>query len=360
MPLKIIIFIFVFPIVVSAQLFTDTSRSVHYLVIPTLFRTPETGWAYGLSGSISFKISSKNDSLTRISTVQAIGIFSQREQNIQSIDATIYFPKEKYIFYFNSTHSYFPDKFWGIGQSSKDEDAEKYVFENLNISSHIKKKFTRNLFFGLLEDYQNIFKIKYREGGLMDSNMFYGKTIYQVFGLGASVSYDSRNSTFWPTKGMFLQTQLTSYNKGFINDYSFYKWTVEGRIFKKIIRNHILALQIYNYATIGNTPFRSMATLGGAGNLRGFYQGRYRDNCMYSVIGEYRAPLFWRLSAVLFGGLGNVYNNIQSVNFGSVKHSFGGGLRLAILPKEKLNLRIDYGYFDKYNNGFYFTIGECF
>ena len=31
-----------------------------------------------------------------------------------------------------------------------------------------------------------------------------------------------------------------------------------------------------------------------------------------------------------------------------------------IAEKEKLNLRVDYGYSDYYNKGFYFTIGECF
>ncbi len=349
-----------FPVVLYAQFKTDTARRVNYLVIPTLFRTPETGWAYGLSGSVSFRTSHKNDSLTRMSIVQAIGIFSQRQQNIQSIDATVYFPKETYILYFNITHSYFPDKFWGIGQYSKNTGEEKYVFENFNITTHIKKKFSKHVFLGVLEDFQNIFKVNYIEGGLMDSTSFYGKSNYNILGLGVTASYDTRNSTFWPTKGVFLQTQFTTYNKGCVSDYSFNKWTAEVRLFKKVFQKHIIACQLYNYSTFGNTPFRSMATLGGAGNLRGFYQGRYRDNSMYSVIAEYRAPIIWRLSACVFGGFGDVYNKPKDINSGSVKYSFGGGLRLSILEKEQLNLRVDYGYSDSYNKGFYFTIGECF
>jgi outer membrane protein assembly factor BamA len=358
--LKLLILIIFFPVVFIAQFRIDTARRVNYLAIPILFKTPETGWAYGLSASANFKTSFKNDTLTRTSVITALGIFSERQQNIQGLDATIYFPKEKYILYFNSSHSYFPDNFWGIGQNSKNTDLERYVFENVVVSAHIKRKFFKHTFFGILADYQNVFRIQYAEGGLMDSISFFGKTSYNEAGIGVSASYDTRNSTFWPTKGVFLQTQFTTYNKELASTYSFNKWTAEVRLFKQIAKGHILACQLYNYSTFGQTPYRSMATLGGAGNLRGFYTGRFRDNSMYSAIVEYRAHIYWRISACVFGGVGDVYNQPKSINTGSLKGSFGGGLRLSIIEKEQLNLRVDYGYSDNYNRGFYFTIGECF
>ena len=83
----------------------DTAKRVNYLAIPILFRTPETGWAYGLSTSANFKTTHKHDTLTRTSVITAMGIFSQRQQNIQALDATIYFPKEKYILYFQSSQT---------------------------------------------------------------------------------------------------------------------------------------------------------------------------------------------------------------------------------------------------------------
>ena len=289
-----------------------------------------------------------------------LGIFSQREQNIQGVDASIYFPKEKYIFYFQSSHSYFPDKFWGIGENTKNTNEEKYAFEQFNISPHLKRKCAKHLFFGLMADYQNVLKIRYASGSLFDSSTFIGKSPYHVFGIGASASYDTRNSTFWPTKGLFLQTQFTTYNKEIASDLSFNKLILEGRFFKSIFKKHVLAFQLYNQSTFGNTPYRSLTTLGGANNLRGFYQGRYRDKSMASIIFEYRAYLFWKLSATAFVGAGNVYSSLNQLPSSNLKYSFGGGLRLSILEKEKLNLRMDYGYFDSSNKGFYFTIGECF
>jgi outer membrane protein assembly factor BamA len=358
--IRFLIIISLFPLFLSAQLPTDTTKKIRVLPVPVLFRTPETGWAYGFSVNANFKTTFHSDSLTRISTVTLLAIFSQRQQNVQGIDATIYFPKEKYILYFQSAHTYFPDKFWGIGPLTQNKAEEKYSYEQLYITPHIKRKFSKNLFFGLLADYQQVFKVSYLPDGVFDSTNFIGKSPYQTFGMGATASYDTRNSTFWPTKGVFAQTQFTSYNKELASTYSFNKWMTELRVFIPLFKGHILAGQLYNLSTFGDTPFRSMASFGGQGNMRGFYQGRYRDNSMYSAIIEYRAHIIWRLSACAFGGVGDVYQNFSKINASTLKCSFGGGLRLSLLEKEKYHLRFDYGYSDKYNQAFYFTIGECF
>jgi len=81
---------------------------------------------------------------------------------------------------------------------------------------------------------------------------------------------------------------------------------------------------------------------------------------MASLIVEYRAPVWWRFSLVAFGGIGNVYSDKYPLWKNEFKYSFGGGVRLSMLQKDKLNIRIDYGYYSKYNSGFYFTLGECF
>ena len=98
-----------------------------------------------------------------------------------------------------------------------------------------------------MADYQNVLKIRYASGSLFDSSTFIGKSPYHVFGIGASASYDTRNSTFWPTKGVFLQTQFTTYNKEMASTYSFNKWTTEVRLFKKIFKKHVIGVQLYNY-----------------------------------------------------------------------------------------------------------------
>jgi hypothetical protein len=81
---------------------------------------------------------------------------------------------------------------------------------------------------------------------------------------------------------------------------------------------------------------------------------------MTSFIGEYRIPIYKRFGVCVFGGLGCVYKAAKDITANSIKSSYGAGIRLSILPKEKLNIRVDYGFADIRNRGLYFTIGECF
>lgn len=360
MKLLHLIFVLSFTISTYAQFKLDTTKKVNFLAVPILFRTPETGWAYGLSSSASFKTSFKADSLTRTSVIQLMGIFSQRQQNIQAIDATIYFPKENYILYFQSSHSYFPDNLWGIGQNTTNDARERFATQQFYLTPHLKKRVWKRLFTGAIIDYQNLIKINYQTNGVFEKDVVFGRNPYQILGLGLSLSYDTRNVAFWPTKGVFFQTQGVTYNSEIASDYDFNKWMMEFRFFKSLAKNHIVAGQIHHLYNDGDVPFRSLSSFGGANQMRGFYQGRFKDKSMYSLIIEYRPCLFWKLSACVFAGAGNVYSQFNQIDLNQLKYSFGGGLRMAILENEKLHLRIDYGYSDAYNQGFYFTIGECF
>jgi hypothetical protein len=70
---------------------------------------------------------------------------------------------------------------------------------------------------------------------------------------------------------------------------------------------------------------------------------------MLVLQGEYRMPLWRRLGAAAFGGLGQLGLN-------RFKYSVGWGLRYNINPKERLNLRLDLGF----TSGTCVTIGEAF
>ncbi len=359
---KVLIIIFTCLFFVSeSQIKQDTSKKVNILPLPLIFRSPETLWALGMSGSVSFKTSFKNDSLTRTSNIQVLGLFTERKQNIQAVDATIYFPKEKYILYFQSSHTFFPDKYWGLGPDTKD-NFENYRFEQFYLTAHFKKKVIKNTFVGVLYELQSLYNMRYKPNERFDTTITLGKNGSFVSGLGGSLGYDSRNSAFWPTKGIFVQTLITYFNTYFGSQFNDLKTIFDLRYYQKTFLNQVLAIQFYSYSNAGQAPIRELAMLGGSGNLRGFYQGRYRDNSMITGIAEYRIPIYWRLAACVFIGGGNVYNEIEDVGsvFKNVKYTYGGGLRIAVLKNEKLNLRLDYGYLNKFNKGFYFTIGECF
>lgn len=340
----------------------DTTRRLKFLIIPTFFVTPEVGLAYGVSGSFAFKTSFNKDSLTRTSIIQGIGFLTTRHQNVQAIDATIYFPKENYILLGQLAHSYFPDRFWGLGPDTKDKPFEHYIYEQYFINPHLKKKIADHMWFGALYEFQSVYKISgYPENGKFDTAHFEGKKKYEVSGAGLSLSYDTRNTTFWPSKGILITSQFTEFRKELQSDYNLLKWITDVRYFYELTKNHhILAMQFYNYQTYGQTPLRELSAFGGPNNMRGFYQGRFRANSMITFISEYRLPIYGRFSSIFFGGVGDVYDHYSDLSMNNLKFSYGAGLRFSILPKEKLNIRVDYGYSSKFNRGIYVTFGECF
>jgi outer membrane protein assembly factor BamA len=339
----------------------NSQKKINFLIIPILFRSIETKWATGISGSISFKTSHKKDSLTRTSTIQGIAMLTERKQNVEAIDATIFFPKEKYIFYLQATQSFFPDKFWGVGPKTNHVKHEDYNYSQIYLLTQLKRKITKNVFAGLVFEYQNVYSINFINNKLFDTTMVYGKEKHIVSGIGTSISYDNRNSSYWPTKGMLLQLTYRAAIKSVLNSsYTNLKTTIDIRYFTKVYKSTVLAVQLYSMLNFVQTPIRELAMLGGANNLRGLYQGRYRDDKMISLIGEYRIPIIKRFSICVFGGMGSVYNNIEDLSLNYIKSSFGTGIRFSILPKEKLNIRVDYGFSDIRNRGLYFTIGECF
>jgi outer membrane protein assembly factor BamA len=187
-----------------------------------------------------------------------------------------------------------------------------------------------------------------------------GRDGYHISGFGGSFTYDTRNNAFSPDQGEMLQFYFNRFAHYFGSDYDYTNFVLDLRKFIMIYRHEVLAIQAYGFFNAGETPLRSLALLGGANFMRGYYQGRYRDKNLGIVQSEYRIPLFWRFGATVFGDLGNVAPNLAGINFQGIKYSYGGGIRFALNPTEKLNLRLDYGIGEGKSNGFYFQLGEAF
>jgi outer membrane protein assembly factor BamA len=103
-----------------------------------------------------------------------------------------------------------------------------------------------------------------------------------------------------------------------------------------------------------------MGLLGGSYWMRGYYYGRYRDKNMVTFQTEYRFPLFWRFGGVAFAGLGDVAPEFKKFNTKTIKWTFGTGLRFTFDAQEKINARLDFGFGNDGNFGFYAMVVEAF
>jgi len=343
-----------------AQLDSLPAKIRHVLVLPIIASSIETGWSFGGAGAFTFHLKG-HDSATRTSNAQALALYTTRGQLVVALNGSIYFPGERYILNQQLSYSSFPDNFWGLDKTAPDSAKESYKFKQYYVYLHPQRLIGRNLFIGILYEYQRVFDVEYQGGGLFDKQDIAGREGYHVSGLGLSVTYDSRNNAFSPDQGMMMQFSFNHFFPSLGSDYQYTNFIIDLRKFIRVRRREVLALQAYGFFNEGEVPLRSLAYLGGANSLRGYYEGRYRDKNMAALQAEYRVPLFWRMGAVAFGDIGNIGARLSDLTFQGMKYSYGGGLRVALNRTEKLNLRLDYGIGQgKHNNGFYLQLGEAF
>lgn len=327
------------------------------LVLPLVARSIETAWSFGVASSLTFRLT--DDSTTRTSNTQAIALYSLRRQFVVALNGTTYFPGERYILNHQVSYSYFPDKFWGLGKDAPEAAVESYTFRQYYIYLHLQRQVRPDHFVGLLYEFQRVMDVDYRGGGLFDQQNVPGRKPYHVSGAGLSYTYDSRNSAFSPDKGGLVQVQFNHFAPLFGSDFQYTNYVLDARLFRRVGRQ-VIALQAYAFLNSGDVPLRSLASFGGSNSMRGYYDGRYRDRNQAVLQAEYRSLLFWRFGAVVFGGLGNLAYNVNELNWQRLKFAYGAGLRVAVNQKERLNLRIDYGFGGTTGSGLYFQLGEAF
>ncbi|HEV3326455.1 MAG TPA: BamA/TamA family outer membrane protein, partial [Puia sp.] len=266
----------------------------HVLVLPIIARSIETGWSFGGAGAGTFRFNSR-DTLTRTSNAEAVALYTTRHQFVAAVNGSIYFPGERFIVNEQLSYSSFPDEFWGLGKKAPDSNEESYSFKQYYAYLHPQYPIIKNLFLGVVYQYQRVFNINYQQGGLFDTQNVLGRQGYNISGLGLSVTYDTRNNAFSPDKGAMFQFYFDQFAPIFGSNYLYTSYVLDLRRFITIYRGQVLALQMLGNFNSGAVPLRSLAALGGSSTMRGYYAGRYRDKNAGVLQAEYRVPLFWRI-----------------------------------------------------------------
>ena len=331
----------------------------HFLFFPAITDSPETNLGFGGLASYFFKTKKKDPNL-RTSNIDLLGLYTLNKQTVVVASGDVFFPNENYILKNNFSYSYFPDIFWGIGNNTPNSNSEKYIYRQFYIHPQMLKKLYDKFYIGVSYELQHILNFEYIPGGLFDQEKVLGRFGGTTSGLGIIAAYDNRNNAFWPTKGQFVQMSYTVFGNVLGSTFNYANYLLDMRKFLKIYKNQILAGQIICNVNNGDVPIRSLASLGGSDMMRGFYEGRFKDNDMAAGQAEYRIPVWWHFGVVGFFGVGEVSKTISEMAFNQLKYSAGGGIRYAISKSEKLNMRLDYGFTAQDKGVFYFNIAEAF
>lgn len=258
------------------------------------------------------------------------------------------------------TFGYTQDKFWGIGNDTEETGTEDYFREDFSVQLEVQVP--PLLFFsdrsGFILDYKHTNIVDMRENKFLIDKTVSGYQGGDIFGVGLGLVWDRRNNLFYPTSGHYQNIKFIVYTEP--SNYTYTSFELDVRYYKKLFKKSVFATNLYVKNVSGNVPFYELPALGGHQRMRGYFQGRYTDNNYVTLQSEIRQYFWKRWGVVAFAGLGDVSDEITSLNLKELKYSFGGGLRYLFNKKEHVNLRMDIGIGRDGNTGIYFGIEEAF
>jgi outer membrane protein assembly factor BamA len=346
------------------KLWSDTSKNVRRIGLPVAVYTPETHFGIGALGVMLWK-SHHPEIKTRTSNAELLFLYTSRHQIIFIPRYTIFTRGEKFMLEgFGEELIDFRDNYYGVGDKTPSSNREIISYDVLGWENRVGHRIIKNkhLFAGLETRIIRYFNIKTEPGSLLKSEMTSGYQGSTSIGFGPSMTWDERDNVVNPSKGFYWDMRYSFYSKDIGSTNEYHRVIIDFRKYFLLnsAKHRILAFQVFNNFVKGDAPFKELAELGGPRVLRGYYRGRFRDNYLSAFQAEYRMPLYKRLGMVAFAGVAKVYNP-ESVNLEGLHTSWGAGLRYTINKKERLNLRLDWGYGDRDRPGyFYLGFAESF
>jgi hypothetical protein len=354
------------PIRVNQQNLVDTTQvasppdSVKFKmgVLPSAFYTPETCIGVGTLIYTNFK-SGNFDTLQKKSNTQSYLSYTQKKQFSFENDYQIWLRKNTIYLSGSADYSRFPELFYGIGNMTQLEGVKRVSFDVVKIKAKNLLLISSDLYGGIAINYQRLYNI---DINLMDNTNCMevnGGMGYEAKGIGPVLILDKRDNPLNPAKGSYVEASFMDFKSVIKNENSFNTTTLDARkyttIFKKLVWNG----NIYLSLNKGQVPFRMMPSIGGARFLRGYYNGRFRDNNMLIIQQEFRVRIYKAIGLAIFNGIGKVAKTTSELTTNQMHYNYGIGLRLRLNKKENTNLRIDYGR-TKDSQGIYVVYAEAF
>lgn len=335
----------------------------NWVALPLVLYTPETELVGSVLGIYFFPIGDR--ALNRSSSIRGVGAISTRGQTLVNLEDELWFDENRWRIKNIFQYRNWPDSFFGIGNQTQLGDEEEYTYVRFQIISEIERAVWRNLYVGLVQQAEYIDVTELAAGGILSGMNpdFPGVPGVQggwASGVGVSLTWDDRDNALYSTKGGLYRLDGLVYQEVFGSRYDFGLIRADARHFFVPWLDHVIAIQAELQYAPGNVPFTMMPSLGGSRNMRGIYNGRFRDKGMATLQLAYRFPLFWRFKWAFFAAAGEVFRDFGDLSFDGIHVAVGGGLRFQISDSQPAHARLDVGWSPDGTFRFYLQILEAF
>jgi outer membrane protein assembly factor BamA len=175
-----------------------------------------------------------------------------------------------------------------------------------------------------------------------------------VGGVTPSVTYDSRDTIFTPTRGTYVEAQAGLFSQALGSDDDFQRAQVIAMHFLPLSDRLFLGVRGQFSASFDDTPFYLRPFI----NLRGAPAMRYQGEAMAQIEGELRWQFWERFSAVGFVGTGTAWNDFENYDSSQSIVTGGTGFRYELARKYGIHAGMDVA-FGPDNTAIYIQVGSA-
>jgi len=297
-----------------------------WYTFPGVFYTPETRLGGALVGGVHFGAAEG----LATSNAELILYYTQNHQAAAQAKATFY-PNRPLLVDFQGEASYFPSPYYGIGNEAPLSAEEQYT--NRYVDARVDSEWTiaGALRAGIRLHVRREVAVKREEGGALARGDLPGSGDWGAVGVGPVLTWDGRDDRFQPSSGGYVNAAYAYYPSSLAAGVdAFGKAQLDVRWFLSPLARNTLGLGVILEAAHGDVPVTVLPNIGGNDTLRGYVDGRYRDNLGYSAQVEWRYPIAGRFRGTLFAGLGGVGHDLPDVGSHPPRLAGGAGLRFRL------------------------------
>jgi outer membrane protein assembly factor BamA len=262
---------------------------------------------------------------------------------------------DKFRIVYKGEFVHFPLKFWGLGYNTahNNDNESKYTELQTSLKSEFTWRIGNDIFVG------PTFDIQYTQAKKIERPELWDDTPLNIFncGIGLLFSFDTRDYTTNATRGCNLRVSHKFFPKFLGNPTHFSATEATASWYKRVWPSGVLAMQAHAFVAHGHITWNMMPTVDQSNVVRGYYEGRYRDNNEADAVIELRQHVWDRIGVVVWGGAGTIFKELKQVKFNTILPTYGIGLRWEL--KKRVNIRCDVG-FGKHSTGLTLGMHETF
>lgn len=316
-------------------------KQQRWAAFPILASSTETGFMFG---GMLFHFLPVDEPGQQASTIDLMAFATTEDQYQVSLSPNLFFDNNRYRLNLSLSYSSWEANYYGIGNDSSDEK-EEYQSDSIGAGFTMERKFYDKFVASISGAYASE-ELTTEAGGVLQTEDIAGSSDFEYAGLGVSAGYDTRDNTNAPNSGALATIGSMWYGDYLGSDYDFDIQSLDLRCFIPIREDKILALSAGMMEAHGNVPFHMLPSPDGTRLLRGIENGRYRDRILVGLQSGYRFPVWKRFSGALFAEAAQVANDYSDIEFTSFKTSIGLGIRYALNPDQRFNIRADIAWVD--------------